>query len=260
MALTLPGLGGSGDLELPLPDDAAPLAAEARSAEVFGAPLISRTQVVVSRPGGLSGAEQAALGRLRPRREPAPGARPRGDRRRRAPHQRRRRRAGRAAGGPASVITYLAFARPRSIARQAHLGARLHRRGADPRRRDRRPHRLVGRPAGADRRRSTTGCRWWSAITLALIAPGRGGRVPLGRRAAGRARHRRGRLRGRPPRHRRRRRRDRDRREPGHRAGGLGAPHRHRHRLRDLLPVRRCASRLRERRRAAARRSARAPT
>ena len=38
MALTLPGLGGSADLELPLPDDAAPLAAERRSAEVFGAP------------------------------------------------------------------------------------------------------------------------------------------------------------------------------------------------------------------------------
>ena len=122
VALTLPALGGSGDLELPLPDDAAPLAAEARSAEVFGAPLISRTQVVVSRPGGLSAADQAALAAfaldVSRHRVPgleeiaaavpitsaggvAPGARP---------------------GGPASVITYLAFADQRSIARQTHLG------------------------------------------------------------------------------------------------------------------------------------------
>ena len=61
MALTLPGARRPADLELPLPDDAAPLAAEQRSAEIFGALLISRTQVVVSRPGGLSVAEQAAL-------------------------------------------------------------------------------------------------------------------------------------------------------------------------------------------------------
>ena len=121
MALTLPGLGGSADLELPLADDAAPLAAERRSADVFGAPLISRTQVVVSRPGGLSVAEQAALGRfaldVSRRRVPgleeiaaavpltsaggvAPGAR----------------------GGPASILTYLAFGESASVARQARLG------------------------------------------------------------------------------------------------------------------------------------------
>ena len=46
-AVYLPALGGSGELDLPLPDDAAPLAAEQRSAEIFGSPLISRTQVVV---------------------------------------------------------------------------------------------------------------------------------------------------------------------------------------------------------------------
>jgi RND superfamily putative drug exporter len=125
MALTLPGLGSSGQqLDLPLPDDAAPLAAEQRSAEIFGAPLISRTQVVVSRPGGLSAAEQVALGRfaldVSRRRVPgleeisaavpltsaggvAPGARE---------------------GGPASVLTYLAFADAPSIARQEELGRR----------------------------------------------------------------------------------------------------------------------------------------
>ena len=123
MALTLPGLGSSGQqLDLPLPDDAAPLAAEQRSAEIFGAPLISRTQVVVSRPGGLSAAEQAALGRfaldVSQRRVAglgeiaaavpltsaggvAPGARE---------------------GGPASILTYLAFADAPSISRQAELG------------------------------------------------------------------------------------------------------------------------------------------
>jgi RND superfamily putative drug exporter len=121
MVLTLPGLGGSADLELPLPDDAAPLAAEQRSAEVFGAPLISRTQVVVGRPGGLSAAEQAALARfaldVSRRRVPgleeivaaapltsaggiAPGARE----------------------GPAAMLTYLAFADPTSVARQTRLG------------------------------------------------------------------------------------------------------------------------------------------
>jgi putative drug exporter of the RND superfamily len=121
MAMTLPGLGGSTDLELPLPDDAAPLAAEQRSADVFGAPLISRTQVVVSRPGGLSAAEQVALARfaldVSRRRVPgleeiaaavpltsaggiAPGARE----------------------GPASMLTYLAFTESASVARQARLG------------------------------------------------------------------------------------------------------------------------------------------
>jgi hypothetical protein len=58
------GCVGASYLELPPADDAAPLAAERRSANVFGAPLISRTQVVVSRPGGLSLAEQAALARF----------------------------------------------------------------------------------------------------------------------------------------------------------------------------------------------------
>jgi hypothetical protein len=123
MALLLPGLGGSGDLDLPLPDDAAPLAAERRSAEIFGAPLISRTQAVVSRPGGLAVPEQAALGRfaldvsrgraagleeiaaavpLTSAGGVAPGARP--------------------DAGRGGVITYLAFEEPASIARQERLG------------------------------------------------------------------------------------------------------------------------------------------
>src|SRR5689334_7608859 len=59
--IMLPGLGGSSDLELPLPSDAAPLKAEARSAEIFGSPLLTRTQVVVSRQGGLSASEQRDL-------------------------------------------------------------------------------------------------------------------------------------------------------------------------------------------------------
>jgi putative drug exporter of the RND superfamily len=121
MVMTLPGLRGPTAPELPLPEDAAPLAAERRSAEVFGTSLISRTQVVVRRPGGLSVGEQAALAGLAldvsRRRVPgleeiaaavpltsaggvAPGARE----------------------GPASMITYLAFDESASIARQARLG------------------------------------------------------------------------------------------------------------------------------------------
>ncbi len=123
MALTLPGLGGSADLDLPLPDDAAPLAAEQRSAEIFGAPLTSRTQVVVSRPDGLGADEQAALGRFAldvsrgdvPGLEEiaaavpltsaggvAPGALP--------------------DAGRGAIITYLAFEESASIARQERLG------------------------------------------------------------------------------------------------------------------------------------------
>jgi len=119
-SMMLPGLGEQSDLALPLPDDAAPLRTEARSAEIFGAPLLTRTQVVVSRQGGLSAAEQADLGRfaldVSQGRVPglqdvaaavpmtsaggiAPGAQP----------------------GPASVITYLAFDPGASIARQTRV-------------------------------------------------------------------------------------------------------------------------------------------
>jgi RND superfamily putative drug exporter len=118
--IMLPGLGDSSDLALPLPDDAAPLRTEARSAEIFGAPLLTRTQVVVSRRDGLSASEQAGLAEfaldVSRRRVPgledvaaavpltsaggiAPGAEP----------------------GPASVITYLAFDPGASIAHQTRV-------------------------------------------------------------------------------------------------------------------------------------------
>jgi RND superfamily putative drug exporter len=118
--LMLPGLGDSSDLALPLPDDAPPLQTEARSAEIFGSPLFTRTQVVVSSQDGLSASAQADLGRfaldVSRKRVPgleeiaaavpltsaggiAPGAEP----------------------GPASVITYLAFDPGASIASQTRL-------------------------------------------------------------------------------------------------------------------------------------------
>lgn len=61
-AMFLPSMGGDDDLGLPLPDDAAPLAAERRAAEAFGFPLLARTQVLVRDPAGLSTSEIAALG------------------------------------------------------------------------------------------------------------------------------------------------------------------------------------------------------
>src|SRR5262245_36441055 len=121
MALTLPGLGGASDIELPLPDDAAPLRAEQRSAEIFGAPLISRTQVVVSRPGGLSVAEQAAQARfaLDVSRGRVPGLR---DVAAAVPLPSAGGVAPGARDGPASVLTYLGFADSPSIASQARRG------------------------------------------------------------------------------------------------------------------------------------------
>ncbi len=50
-----------GDLGIPVPDDAAPIRAEARSVALFGYPLISRTLVVQRDPAGLSAADRAAL-------------------------------------------------------------------------------------------------------------------------------------------------------------------------------------------------------
>jgi len=118
----LPALGGSGELDLPLPDDAAPLSAEARSAEIFGAPLTSRTQVLVTRPGGLSADEQVALARfaLSVSRGEVPGLEEIGAA---VPLT----SAGGAApgardGGPASILTYLVFREQRSIPRQIELG------------------------------------------------------------------------------------------------------------------------------------------
>ena len=117
----LPGLGGTGDLDLPLPDDAAPLAAEARSAEIFGFPLIARTQVVVRDPEGLGAADQAALGEfaLRVGRGEVPGlegiaaAVPITNAAGIAPGARER---------STTVLTYLVFHQPASVPRQVTLG------------------------------------------------------------------------------------------------------------------------------------------
>ncbi len=57
----LPTLGGGGDLGIPVPDDAPALRAEARSADLFGYPLITRTLVVQRDAAGLSPADRAAL-------------------------------------------------------------------------------------------------------------------------------------------------------------------------------------------------------
>lgn len=58
----LPSLGeDAGDLGIPVPDDAPALRAEARSAELFGYPLISRTLVVQRDPAGLGGADRRQL-------------------------------------------------------------------------------------------------------------------------------------------------------------------------------------------------------
>ncbi len=58
----LPTLGtDAGDLGIPVPDDAPALRAEARSAELFGYPLISRTLVVQRDPAGLSGTDRQEL-------------------------------------------------------------------------------------------------------------------------------------------------------------------------------------------------------
>jgi RND superfamily putative drug exporter len=119
-SLMLPGLGDQSDLALPLPDDAAPLQAEARSAEIFGAPLLARTQVVVSRQGGLSASEQADLGRFAldvsqkkvPGLEDVPAAVPLTSAGGIAPG---------AQPGPASVITYLAFDAGASIGHQTRV-------------------------------------------------------------------------------------------------------------------------------------------
>ena len=238
VALTLPALGGSGDLELPLPDDAAPLAAEAALGRgLRRAPHLPDAgrreparRPLGGRPGGARAAFALDVSRHRvPGLEEiaaavpitsaggvAPGARP---------------------GGPASVITYLAFADQRSIARQTHLGEDYIAAAPIP----------AGATAGltgssaARQQQMTTIDDWMPlvvTITLALIALLVGlvfrsvvaPLVVLGTVAiayvvdlhviGGRVR------------------RDRDRRERGHRARRLGAPHRHRHRLRDLLPVR----------------------
>jgi RND superfamily putative drug exporter len=60
----LPSLGaGDSDIGLPVPSDAPALRAEARSAQLFGYPLISRTLVVQRDPAGLSAADRRALAR-----------------------------------------------------------------------------------------------------------------------------------------------------------------------------------------------------
>lgn len=62
VTMALPTLGAdAGDLGIPVPSDAPALRAEARSAELFGYPLISRTLVVQRDPSGLSAADRDAL-------------------------------------------------------------------------------------------------------------------------------------------------------------------------------------------------------
>jgi putative drug exporter of the RND superfamily len=163
----LPALGGSGELDLPLPDDAAPLQAEARSAELFGAPLSSRTQVLVTRPGGLSAAEQLALGEhaLRVSRGEVPGleeiavAVPLTSAGGVAPGAR---------GGPASVLTYLVFREQRSIPRQVELGRAYIAAAPVP---EGARASLTGSSAARDQQMTTIADRlpWVVAVTLALI-------------------------------------------------------------------------------------------
>jgi RND superfamily putative drug exporter len=119
-SVMLPGLGDTGELALPLPDDAAPLQTEARSAEIFGSPLLTRTQVVVSRQDGLSAAEQRALGEfaLDVSRHEVPGLEEVGVA---VPLTSAGGIAPGAEPGPASVITYLAFEPGASISRQTRL-------------------------------------------------------------------------------------------------------------------------------------------
>jgi RND superfamily putative drug exporter len=78
VTLYLPTLGtDQGDLGIPVPDDAPALQAEARSAELFGYPLISRTLVVQRDPAGLSARDRAQLAErvldVNRRRDPALG-------------------------------------------------------------------------------------------------------------------------------------------------------------------------------------------
>jgi RND superfamily putative drug exporter len=118
--IMLPGLGGSSDLELPLPSDAAPLKAEARSAEIFGSPLLTRTQVVVSRQGGLSAPEQRDLAEfaLRVSQHKVVGL---SDIQAAVPLTSAGGVAPGAEPGPASVITYLAFGPGTSVAHQTRV-------------------------------------------------------------------------------------------------------------------------------------------
>jgi putative drug exporter of the RND superfamily len=164
----LPALGGSGELDLPLPDDAAPLTAEARSAEIFGAPLTSRTQVLVTRPGGLSAPEQAELARfaLSVSRGEVPGleeigaAVPLTSAGGVAP--------GAQEGAPASILTYLLFREQRSIPRQIALGEAYIAQAPVP---EDATTALTGSTAARDQQLGTINDRlpWVVAITLALI-------------------------------------------------------------------------------------------
>lgn len=118
--IMLPGLGGSSDLELPLPSDAAPLKTEARSADIFGSPLLTRTQVVVSRAGGLSAGEQRDLAEfaLRVSQHKVPGLE---DVEAAVPLTSAGGVAPGAEPGPASMITYLAFGPGTSVAHQTRV-------------------------------------------------------------------------------------------------------------------------------------------
>ena len=167
-ALYLPALGGSGELDLPLPDDAAPLTAERHSAEIFGSTLISRTQVVVSRPGGLSAGDQAALGQfaLAVSRTQVPGLE---DIAAAVPITSAGGVAPGARGGPASVLTYLVFGEPLSIARQVSLGEAYIAAAPIP---SGATAGLTGSSAARDQQMETIAewLPWVVGITLALIA------------------------------------------------------------------------------------------
>ncbi len=163
----LPALGGSGELDLPLPDDAAPLAAEARSAEVFGAPLSSRTQVLVTRPGGLSPAEQVALGEyaLQVSRGEVPGLE---DIAVAVPLTSAGGVAPGAQDGPGSVLTYLVFREQRSIPRQVELGRAYIAAAPVP---EGARATLTGSSPARDQQMTTIADRlpWVVVVTLALI-------------------------------------------------------------------------------------------
>ncbi|WP_217913993.1 MMPL family transporter [Miltoncostaea marina] len=163
----LPPLGGSDGTDLPLADDAPPLEAERRSAETFGAPLIARTQVVVSRPEGLTAEEHAELARFAvavTRGEvqgfeevaaaipvPSAGALAPG-----------------AQGEPASVLTYLLFDGLPSIPLQVTLGERYLEQAPVP---DGATAALTGSTPARDQQLTTIEDRmpWVVLITLALI-------------------------------------------------------------------------------------------
>ena len=158
----LPTLGtDAGDLGIPVPDDAPAIRAEARSAELFGYPLISRTLVVQRDPAGLTGTDRQELLRPRPRRQPAP-----------RPSARRHRR-GRAAGGRprpggrppgqagTTAVTYLFFRPDTSPSRAETVADRFAGRCAAGRGRSRASRAPARRATSSSRSSRTASGGWW---------------------------------------------------------------------------------------------------